>query len=196
MAKYCILFYLITQYAMTKEYQLDLLLRDKSTGNEAFSESYQIAMSPEFVEKFTPKEHCFKLHAENFVVQLKKNNMPLVKKPFKKWEIYVVSYGMGIWSIVNWDRPSIVYKNSDYTLGEDITVIPLTSAVQQKHPDKFDVLVPKDDSNQLYQSSFARVRQLKAQSLKNIGKYVGTITDEDVMQAIDKAAKEMLGILQ
>ena len=54
--------------------------------------------------------------------------------------------------------------------------------------------MPKDANNNLFQNSFARVRQLKAQSIRRIGKFVGTITDEHVMKAIDDAAKEMLGI--
>lgn len=181
---------------MTKDYQLDILLKEKSTWKEAFSESYQIAMRPEFVANTTPKEHGFKNHAASFVVQLQKNSYPLVKRPFKKRQIYVVSYGMNLGSEVNGDRPSIIYKNSNFTLWEDLIVIPLTSANQQKQPDKFDTLVPQDASNNLFQNSYARVRQLKAQSVKKIGKFVGTITDENTIKAIDNAAKEMLWIDQ
>ncbi len=103
---------------------------------------------------------------------------------------------MNTGSEVNGSRPSLIYKHSDNTLGEDVTVIPLTSATQQKQSDKFDVFVPKDESNQLFVNSFARLRQLRSVSLKRIGKQVGTLTDEHVMAAIEKLMQTMLGMTQ
>jgi mRNA-degrading endonuclease toxin of MazEF toxin-antitoxin module len=153
---------------MTKDYLLDVKLTEHATGQDAFSESYKIALRPEFVNNKTPKEHCFVNHLNSFLTQLKKNSYPLVKKPFKKRQIYVVSYGMNLGSEINGDRPSIIYKDSSNTLGEDLTVVPLTSAVQERLSDKFDVFVPKDASNTLFQNSFARVRQLRSVSVKRL----------------------------
>lgn len=90
----------------------------------------------------------------------------------------------------------MIYKDSNSTLGEDVTVIPLTSATQQKQSDKFDVFVPKDANNQLFVNSFARLRQLRSVSMKRIGKQVGTLTDEHVMTAIEKLMQTMLGMKQ
>lgn len=109
-----------------------------------------------------------------------------------KWQIYVVSYGMNTGSEVNGDRPSIIYKDSQNTFGEDVIVIPLTSAVREKLADKFDVLVGKDENNQLFQDSYARLRQIKAVSLKKIGRPLGKITNEKVMAAIDEGVAKML----
>lgn len=179
---------------MTKEYQIDVLLKEANGWPDIFSESYKIALWPHFVNSTMIKEHNFKNHVESFLTQLKRNNYPLVKKPFKKWEVYTVNYGMNTGSEVNGERPSILYKWSQNTFGEDVIVIPLTSVVQEKMVDKFDVFVPKDEPNKLYQNSYARIRQIRSVSLKRLGKYVGTITDEYVINAINKNVKEMLAI--
>lgn len=138
-----------------------------------------------------PKEHGFKGHVESFVTQVKRNCTPLVKKPFKKRDIYVVSYGMNTGSEVNGDRPSIIYKDSKNTQGQDLMVIPLTSAQLEKQSDAFDVFVAKEETN-LYQNSWARLRQLRPVSLKRLGKYVGSISDEKVITTINARVKEML----
>jgi mRNA-degrading endonuclease toxin of MazEF toxin-antitoxin module len=116
-----------------------------------------------------------------------------VKKAFKKWEVYVVAYDMNTGSEVNGQRPSIVFKDAKHTHGEDIVVIPLTSAVATKQADAFDVLVQKDTENNLYQTSRARIRQIRSVSIKRIGKHVGTITDANTVHAINQKVKEMLG---
>lgn len=179
---------------MTKEYELAIQLKEATEWTDIFSESYRIALWPQFVSNDAPKEHNFKNHLASFLRQLKKNNHPVVKKPFKKWEIYTVSYGMNTGSEVNGERPSILYKDSKNTLWDDLIAIPLTSVAQEKLADKFDVFVPKDENNKLYQNSYARIRQLRAVSLLRIGKYVGTVTDEYVINAINKSVKEMLAI--
>lgn len=140
-----------------------------------------------------PKEHCFKNHVEGFLTQIKRNNSKVRNTVHDKREIVVVSYGMNTGSEVNGERPSIVYKTDENTLGDDVTVIPLTSALHGKQTDKFDVLVSKDEANKLFQNSFARVRQLKAVSIKRIGKTLGKITDEVTKQTIDSTVRSMLG---
>lgn len=161
-----------------------------------FNESYRIALRKEFVENKQPKEHGFTNHLHGFLTQLKQNNAPLTKRTFKRFEIYVVNYAMNTGSEVNGSRPSLIYKHSSNTFGEDVTVIPLTSATQQKQSDKFDVFVPKDDSNQLFVNSFARLRQIRSVSIKRIGKKVGTLTDANVIAAIEKLMQTMLGITE
>lgn len=173
-----------------REYQLDVILKD--AGKEAFANSYKIALRETFVNNKEPKEHGFKNHVEGFVTQLKFNAQTLTKLSLAKWQIFVVSFGMNTGSEVNGDRPSIIYKETHNTLWEDVTVIPLTSAVREKLADKFDVSVPKDNDNKLFQNSYARLRQLKAVSIKKIGRPLGKITDEKVKAAIDAGIKNML----
>jgi mRNA-degrading endonuclease toxin of MazEF toxin-antitoxin module len=55
------------------------------------------------------------------------------------------------------------------------------------------VFVPKDAFNNLFQDSFARLRQIRSVSVKRLGKSVGTVTDEAVIEAINKQVVEMLG---
>lgn len=68
----------------------------------------------------------------------------------------------------------------------------MTSALQEKQTDVFDVVVPKDTDNALYQTSRARIRQMRSVSIKRLGKCVGTIANEAVKSAINKAVKEMI----
>lgn len=69
---------------------------------------------------------------------------------------------MNYGSEINGDRPALVYKNDDFTLGDDITVIPLTSAYQQRQTDRFDIQLQKDNQNNLFTPSFLRLRQFRA----------------------------------
>lgn len=89
-----------------------------------------------------------------------------------------------------------MFKNPDSTQGDDITVIPLTSAARNKQADKFDIFVTKDETNKLFQNSYARVRQVRAVSLKRLGKCIGTITDPKAQQEINEAALLMFGLSQ
>lgn len=177
---------------MTKDYQLDITLKEV-LWTEVFSESYKIALLDEFVKNTNPKEHGFKNHEHGFVMQLFRNNKPSpAPQTFAKRQVFVVSYGMNTGSEVNGERPSIIFKADHSTKWDDIIVIPLTSALQQKQSDRYDVLVSKDNDNNLFQNSFARIRQMRAVSLKRVGKQVGTITDPQVMQAITAWAQTML----
>lgn len=188
-----IIILLSNQIAMTNAYQLDVNLKDIATGTDAFSESYRVVMWRDFVENKQPKDHCFKNHVEGFVTLLRKNLLPLTKNNYKKWDIYVVSYGMNVGSEINGERPSIVYKANGNTLGDDIIVIPLTSALQEKQSDKFDTFIQKDEANKLFQNSYARLRQVRSVSTKRIGKIVGSITNPEAIDAITKWMADMFG---
>lgn len=180
---------------MKKEYTLDIQLKE-ALWTDVFSESYKIVLRDEFVNKDHPKELSFRNHVYGFLSQLKNNNSPLTKKVLAKRDVYVVSYGLNnTGSEVNGDRPSIIYKSSDGIKWEDITVIPLTSALQNKLTDSYDILVKKEKDNQLYQDSRARLRQLKAISIKKIGRPLGKITDKKLQNEIDTSVKKMLGLV-
>lgn len=176
-----------------KNYELNVCMREVMW-REVFNENYQLQLEPSFVENKQPKDHGLQNHVRWFVTQLKLNATPLQKQSLKKREIYVVNYGMNTGSEMNGDRPSIIYKSDNYTLGEDVIVIPMTSALREKLTDKFDVLIQKDEDNTLYQNSYARLRQCRAVSVKKLWKKVGALTNLDAIAAIDTGMKEMLGL--
>lgn len=179
---------------MTKDYQIDIKLMDAASWNSIFSESYRIALWKEFVDNKMPKEHGFKNHVEGFLIQLKNNSKAVVNNPVEKWSIHTVDLGIWVGSEIISSRPCLVYKSSDSTLWEDVVIIPLTSAFDQKAKDSYDIFVPKDETNNLYQNSFARLRQLRAVSKKRLGKSIGKIESDDVRNAINTGIKKMLGV--
>lgn len=176
-----------------KNYQLEINLKEIGW-KDVFSESYKIALRDTFVNQNWPKDHSFKNHAHSFVNQIKQNNVPATKREFKKYEIYVVRFGMNYGSEINGDRPALVYKNDDFTLGDDITVIPLTSAYQQRQTDRFDIQLQKDNQNNLFTPSFLRLRQFRAVAKARIWKRLGTLTNPEVITSVDTLMKQMLGL--
>lgn len=157
-----------------------------------FGESFTLKLLPKFVANENAKEHGFKNHVTGFVDALKQNSNPVEKQRYVKWNIYVVNYGMNTGSEINGNRPSVIYKASHSTFGDDVVVIPLTSIGKQSQADSYDILVTKDDENKLYQSSYARLRQIRSVSVKRIGKKLGEINDDLVKKLINDAIKKML----
>ena len=178
---------------MLQDYQLAVTLKEL-LWKELFGESFNVKLLPDFVANTQPKEHGFKNHLHGFVQALKQNASPAQKQSYAKRQIYVVSYGMNTGSEINGDRPSIIFKASQSTFGDDVVVIPLTSAQAQKQPDKFDIPVPKDAANKLFQNSYARLRQIRSVSVKRVGRAIGEVKNEDVMKAINEWIKTMLAI--
>jgi len=133
-------------------------------------------------------------HTDGFVTQLKLNTPSVIKQSLQKRQIYVVNYGMNTGSEMNGIRPSIIFKDSENTLGEDVTVIPLTSALCEKLTDKYDLFVEKDDSNKLFQNSYARLRQFRVISKRKLGKFLGTITNEGLRKEINETMGKMLAL--
>jgi mRNA-degrading endonuclease toxin of MazEF toxin-antitoxin module len=111
--------------------------------------------------------------------------MKVEKQTYAKRQIYVVNYGMNTGSEINGDRPSIIYKASYATFGEDVIVIPLTSAGKDKKGDAYDVYVNKDADNKLFQPSFARLRQIRSVSVKRVGKKLGEVTSDVTKKLIN-----------
>lgn len=56
----------------------------------------------------------------------------------------------------------------------------------------YDILVTKDADNKLYQSSYARLRQIRSVSVKRIGKKLGEINSDLVKKLINDAIRKML----
>lgn len=118
--------------------------------------------------------------------------MVVEKQRYVKRHIYVVNYGMNTGSEINGNRPSIIYKASHSTYGDDVIVIPLTSIGKQSQGDTYDILVTKDDENKLYQSSYARLRQIRSVSVKRIGKKLGELNTDLTKKLINDGITKML----
>lgn len=77
---------------------------------------------------------------------------------------------MNIWTDINWIRPSIVFKNSNYKYWEDIIVIPITSYEKEQEDSKsvseFDIKIEANKTNWLSHDSLIKIRQLRAVSKK------------------------------
>jgi mRNA-degrading endonuclease toxin of MazEF toxin-antitoxin module len=75
-----------------------------------------------------------------------------------------------------------------------VVVIPLTSIGKQTKGDTFDVLVSKDTDNNLFVSSHARLRQLRAVSTKRLWKKLWEVTSDVVKKVINDKITKMLWI--
>jgi mRNA-degrading endonuclease toxin of MazEF toxin-antitoxin module len=82
----------------------------------------------------------------------------------------MVDYGMNVWTEINWIRPSIIFKNSNYKYWEDIFVIPMTSYKDEqeetKSKDEFDIEIESSEENWLSHKSLIKIRQLRCVSKK------------------------------
>jgi mRNA-degrading endonuclease toxin of MazEF toxin-antitoxin module len=159
-----------------------------------FGESFTLKLLPKFVENENAKEHGFKNHVNGFIDSLQQNSVVVEKQRYVKWHIYVVNYGMNTGSEINGNRPSIIYKASHSTYGDDVVVIPLTSIGKQSQGDTYDILVTKDNENKLYQSSYARLRQIRSVSVKRIGKKLGELNSDLTRKLINDGITKMLGV--
>lgn len=185
------LFYFIIETTMLKDYQLEVSLKEL-LWKELFGENFTLKLLPKFVENSSPKEHGFKNHVKGFVDALQQNSSPAEKQRYVKWHVYVVNYGMNTGSEINGNRPSIIYKASHSTFGDDVVVVPLTSMGKQSQADAYDILVTKDDENKLYQSSYARLRQIRSVSVKRIGKKLGELNNDLTKKLINDGITKML----
>lgn len=176
---------------MKREYSLIVNLKD-TVWKDVFKRTYRTHLREDFVWLKDPKKHTFTNHVHGFIRQLQLNFANVEKEDLKKWQLCLVDYTMNTWSEISFLRPSIIYKAD--TTWQDVIVLPLTSWWEEKLIDRFDVPVPKDLDNKLYQNSYARLRQLRAISIKKIGAVLWEITNPNTKEAIDKAVKEMLGI--
>ncbi len=84
----------------------------------------------------------------------------------------MVDYGMNVWTEINWIRPSIIFKNSNYKYWEDIIVIPMTSYLEEqeniKSVDEFDIEIKASPDNWLDNNSLLKIRQLRCVSKKRL----------------------------
>lgn len=185
-----LLFYLITGTPMLRDYEIEVRL--KGADKDVFNKSYKIALWDELVWNKNPKEHNLTAHVEGLITQLRLNTKPLVKQQsIKKRQIYTVNFSSTIGSEITGIRPALVITPESMG-GEDVTVIPLTSALGEKLKDKHDLILLKDNDNKLYQNSYLRLRQIRAVSINRLGKLLGEIKNEAVRKKIGEAINELL----
>lgn len=176
---------------MLQQYHLEVNLKE-ALWKELFWEKFTLKLLPDFVQNTEPKQHGFKNHVAGFVDALQQNSSIVEKQVYSKRQIYVVNYGMNTGSEINGNRPSIIYKSSSSTFGDDVIVIPLKSSGKQTKGDAFDIYVSKNEDNKLFQSSFARLRQIRSVSVKRIWKRLWTLNDDVVKKLINEAIMKML----
>jgi len=149
-----------------------------------YKKNFIMFVRKDFIFKVEEKKH----NLENHLYWLKKkiylNQNREKLKASTKWSIYYVDYWINIWSEINWVRPSIIYKNSHFTSGEDIIVIPLTSYKINKSLDTFDVELESDKANKLKVKSYIKLRQIRSISKKRIESYIWKITDLELKNKI------------
>ena len=175
---------------MKNDYELTVHVK-KTLGDEVFAKTYKIALRDELVWGKNPKEHNLTSHIEGLITQLKLNSIQLQKLPVKKFEIYAVNFSSSIGSEITAIRPALVITPNNLR-GEDVTVIPLTSAAKEKVIDPYDLLLLKDADNKLYQNSYLRLRQIRAVSKNRLQKQLGEIKNKEIRQQINDAVTRML----
>ncbi len=148
----------------------------------------------EFIVQTEEKKHNLQNHLYWLKEKIRLNQLPEVIKASTKWSIYYVNYGINVWNEINGKRPSIIYKNSAWTFGEDIIVIPLTSEKVDKSIDHFDVRLLPDMSNWLKNPSYIKLRQIRSISKKRIEWGIWKITDKNIQDQIEASLVEMFGI--
>ena len=108
-----------------------------------FSKWYNIEVHEDFVAFKDDKKHNISSHSKWFRKKIYLNHSKESTAILNKWKICMVDYWMNVWTEINWIRPSIVFKNSNYKYWEDIFVIPMTSYKEEqekvKSKDEFDI---------------------------------------------------------
>ena len=180
---------------MKSTYNLSVALKTP-TWSDVFSKTYRVAIWDELIKEKPFKEHSFAGYVRGLVTQVKLNSLKLEKMELKKRQIYAVNcWTSVVGSEIAWVRPALIYTDTDDLQGEDVSVIPLTSAYE-KAPAKHDLFLEKDTANKLYQNSYLRLRQICPISLKRIGKLLGEISSESIRKQINDAVCSMFAVCQ
>ena len=151
-------------------------------------------VKPEFISETEEKKHNLNNHTLWYKEKIKFNHLAEIKNAWTKRAIYYVNYWINIWSEINGVRPSIIYKSSKSSYGEDTIVIPLTSDKIWKSIDSFDVEILPDSDNGLKVLSHVKIRQIRCVSKKRIETYVGKIINEEVKNTIQSKLISMFGM--
>ncbi len=107
-------------------------------------------------------------------------------------DIYLVNFDPSIGHEYQKHRPAVIVQ-SDLQLKKSnlITVIPLTSRINKKHSD--DILVPKNERNQLYADSLIKVHSITSFDHRRFLKRIGSM-DQEAMDQITQYLRIHFGI--
>lgn len=155
-----------------KKVNLDIWLTEKESFINLYQKSYENNLHKDFIENKEDKKHNINSHTKWFNKKIKLNHLQDNLQVVNKWKICMVDYWMNVWTEINWIRPSIIFKNTNYKYWEDITVIPITSykedQEEQKSKDEFDVEIKASEENWLDNNSLIKIRQLRCVSKKRL----------------------------
>ena len=163
---------------------IEIIVNDLIWKINIYKKNFIMFLKEDFIKKSENKKHNLTNHLFWLKKKIKINQENEKLWTSTKWSIYYVDYWINIWTEINWERPSIIYKNSHFTAWEDIIVIPLTSSKLNKSIDKFDVEIYPTKSNKLKNISFAKLRQIKSISKKRIRNYVWKINEIELKNKI------------
>jgi hypothetical protein len=157
----------------TKNVSIDVWITELEDNSNLFQKWNNHILHKDFIENRIDKKHNMNSHTKWFNTKIKLNHEKEFlqeKSVINKWKICMVDYWMNIWTEINWIRPSIIFKNSNYKYWEDIIVIPMTSYKEDqldiKSKDEFDVEIISSDENWLDNNSLVKIRQLRCISKK------------------------------
>lgn len=173
---------------------LRIAVEDLLKKSTLYIRNFTMFVRDEFIVQTEEKKHNLQNHLYWLKEKIRLNQLPEVVKASTKWTIYYVNYGINVWNEINGKRPSIIYKDSAWTFGEDVIVIPLTSEKLDKSVDHFDVRILPDSMNWLKNPSYLKLRQIRSISKKRIESGVGKIVDRITQDQIEKNLLEMFGI--
>lgn len=157
----------------TKNVSIDVWITELEDNSNLFQKWNNHILHKDFIENRIDKKHNMNSHTKWFNTKIRLNHekefLP-EKSIINKWKICMVDYWMNIWTEINWIRPSIIFKNSNYKYWEDIIVIPITSYKKEqediKSVDEFDIEIKSSEENWLDNNSLIKIRQLRCISKK------------------------------
>ena len=151
---------------------IDVWITELEDNSNLFQKWNNHILHKDFIENKIYKKHNMNSHTKWFNAKIKLNHLHENIESINKWKICFIDYWMNIWTEINWIRPSIIFKKSNYIYWEDIIVIPMTSYTDKdidiKSKDEFDVEIKATKDNWLINNSLLKIRQIRCVSKKRI----------------------------
>lgn len=114
------------------------------------------------------------------------------EKQIRRGDIYVYDFGINPGSVQSGVRPVLVLQGNEFNDHSPTTIIaPITSAIKRTYLPSHVFL---GDDYGLKMPSMALVEQLRTVNQSELGKYIGTVEDEQTIKQIWKAFKKTLGM--
>lgn len=99
----------------------------------------------------------------------------------RQGEVYWVNFEPSVGHEYKKERPAVVIQSDEQLRKSNlVTVMPLTSRLNSKHPD--DILVAKDSENNLYTDSLVKVHAIMSFDRSRFTAIVGRVNAETMRQ--------------